>query len=541
MKRKTNVFKLLLIAISSVALLLLAGFFIQQFLENKIRSKLAKDLISGHRVKIGEVDARILGRSVSVNDIRIVPDSATVNNQERFRVDSCTIETISLNGISVLRYLLSKNIQVRKLDLGKTNLRLVLKAKDSSVATAQKNQKITLEEIILKKLKVNDLRLQVSDMDSGEELFSVNRFKLQTSTITASAANGNPEVERYPHVEELLLDSMQMRLSDGFYKVKIGTLTNNGKHDFELLNAALEPQYPEHTFAEKRGYQSDRMAVTMKSMNIKGLDFSRLHDDVLACQSITTEEINSEFFRDKRFDRPENHRPPMPEQALRNMKLKLCIDTISMTNNEFRYAEYVPKASQAGFVFFKDLNIEVENLTNDPAFFNRRENIRTTATARIMGESNARVEVHFPVTETGDTLFFSGEMEPMELAVFNTMLVHNQNVRINKGTLDKLSFEAQANNNVAAGRLEFLYHDLDLTALKKKNGQDKDRKVFSFLMNTFLRSSNPKKGKAPAVAEMYFERDPQKGFVSYLWKSVLDGVKNTATNKRSKWVKENLD
>ncbi len=534
--------KIILIAISSVIFVLLAGFFVQQYLENKIHNKLGKDIFPGHTIRIGGLDVRILGRSISAENIIIVPDTSTAKPSQRFRVDSATIKSLRLGGISALRYLFSENLNINTLELGKTDVQLSLRAKDSASRQQQKEEKtLPLKDVFLKKLKIVDFRMVVLDMENGEQLFSIDKFKMHTNDIVASAEGGSVEVLRYPRVKELLADSLEMRLSDGFYKMKVGKLAHTGKHDFEVLQFALEPQYPQHTFAEKRGYQSDRMDIAMEMMSIKGLDLSRLHENVLACRSITTEGINSDIFRDKRFDRLENHRPPMPEQALRDMKLKLCIDTISMNNNEFRYAEYVPKASQAGFVFFNDLNIQVENLNNDPVFFNRSENIRTTATARIMGESNARVEVHFPVTETGDTLFFSGEMEPVDLAVFNTMVVHNQNVRINKGALDKLSFEAQANNNIAAGRLEFLYHDLDLTVLKKKNGQDKDRKIFSFLMNTFLRSNNPKKNEPPAVAEIKFERDPKKGFMNYLWKSVLDGVKNTATNKRSKWVKENLD
>lgn len=533
-------FKILLIAASSIILLLIAGFFVQQFLENKIRRKLGKDFIPGHTVQMGEIDAHILGRGISANDIEVFPENDTVKDRQRFRIDSCTIKSIRLSGISALRYLFSEHLSVDALEMGKTDLHLSVQAKDTSATQERNKKKLPLKDVLLKKLKINDFRMIVSDMESGDEVFSVDKFKVHTNEIKASAEEGSLKVVRYPRVEDLLLDSLQMRISNGFYKVKIGRLTHTGKHDFEMQRAALEPQYPEHTFAEKRGYQSDRMAIAMEKMSIKGLDLSRLHDHVLACRSITTEGINSDFFRDKRFERPENHDPPLPQQALRKMKMKLCVDTISMNNNEFRYAEYVPKASEAGFVFFEDLNLQVENLNNDPDFFNRSKSIRAIASANIMGESQARVEVHFPVTDVGDTLFFSGEMEPVELAVFNTMTIHNHNVRINKGALDKLSFEARANNDIASGRLEFLYHDLDLTVLKKKNGQQKDRKVFSFLMNSFLRSDNPKKNKEPVVAEMKFDRNPRKGFVSYMWKSVLDGVKEIATNPRSKWVKENL-
>ncbi|MCF8388296.1 MAG: hypothetical protein K9G47_10455, partial [Bacteroidales bacterium] len=117
---------------------------------------------------------------------------------------------------------------------------------------------------------------------------------------------------------------------------------------------------------------------------------------------------------------------------------------------------------------------------------------------------------------------------------FNTMLERNKQVRINKGYLDELSFDAMGNNDFASGKMSFLYHDLNITVLKQEAEIAEERKFLSFLMNTFLRSNNPAGKKSPLIAEMGFERDKEKSFINYMWKTVLSGIAETITPGKKK-------
>ncbi|MDZ7741401.1 MAG: hypothetical protein U5Q03_06555 [Bacteroidota bacterium] len=530
---KNKVLKIsLIIAGSLIVLFFLSWFLLQKILRDEINAKLDSGLIPGHKVKMDNIETDLLSASVTASDIYIVPDEKPAEKMQGFRIDSCYISSISIKGISAIRYLLFKSISIGELEIGKAYLKLSLSSPDSSIK--KKDDKSRLKAAVLKKLKIDDLQLLLMEMNSEREILSVNRFHLQTKKIRLVSKNGKAVLSRYPHIEAFEIDTLSSVISGGFYRIEIGQMLKKEDRNFEINRLKLLPQYPRYTFAKKLGYQTDRIKLLLDRLMIRGFDFEKLEDNILQCRSIETNGMFADFFRDKNIPRPPGHRPPLPQQTITALDFKLCIDSISLNNNEVHYTEHMPGAAEAGFVFFRDLNVLAMNLTNDPDYFNRSSTVQAFATGSVMGESLARIKISFPANKTPDTLFFSGQLEPMKLDHFNSMLERNQEVRINEGSLDKLSFEARANNDVASGKLEFLYHDLNITVMKKEEEGSKERKFISFLMNTILRSNNPVGNKEPLVAEMSFERDKEKSFINYMWKTILSGITETITPGKKK-------
>ncbi len=526
MKKKNKVLKRILIVAGSLLLIfILSWFLLQKLLQDEIKAKLNEGLIPGHEVRLEHLETELIGGSVSASNIYIVPDDLLRKEQQGFRIDTCYISSFRMRGISAMRYLFFKSISIEELEIGKGYLKLSISPPD--IVSQKKGSKSKLNTVLLKKLKIDGLQLLFCEMQSGQEIFSLKRFHLKTDKIKLDNENGRAVLSNYPSIEAFEIDTLSSKFSGGFYRLEIGQFVKMQDQNFEITDLKLLPQYPKYVFAKKLGYQTDRIKVLLDQLMIRGFNFEKLEDNILQCRSIETQGLLADFFRDKNVPRQAGHRPPLPQQAIHTLGLKLCIDSLAFKQNEVHYTEHMPGVPQAGFVFFRDLNILALNLTNEPEYFKRASSVKVFATGSVMGESLARIMLSFPANKTSDTLFFSGELEPMKLDYFNSMLERNQQVRINEGKLDKLTFNARANNDFANGDLEFLYHELNITVMKQENEGSKERKFLSFLMNTLLRSNNPVGKKEPLVAEMRFERDKEKSFLNYMWKTVLSGITET--------------
>jgi hypothetical protein len=84
-----------------------------------------------------------------------------------------------------------------------------------------------------------------------------------------------------------------------------------------------------------------------------------------------------------------------------------------------------------------------------------------------------------------------------------------------------------ANESQTNGTMRFLYHDLVIDIHIDDKAKWKST-ILGFAANTLLLSSNPASPQLP-IREVKFEviRDPRKGYLNIVIKSILDGLKET--------------
>jgi hypothetical protein len=103
-------------------------------------------------------------------------------------------------------------------------------------------------------------------------------------------------------------------------------------------------------------------------------------------------------------------------------------------------------------------------------------------------------------------------------------------VKISHGFVDKVKVSmVSANDATAVGGIEIFYRDLyvelDLItegALKKLKNE-----VITDIANVLLPDDNPAYNGKLKKGIIYFQRDTTKGFLNYVWKSTLSGVKSS--------------
>jgi hypothetical protein len=118
-------------------------------------------------------------------------------------------------------------------------------------------------------------------------------------------------------------------------------------------------------------------------------------------------------------------------------------------------------------------------------------------------------------------------LNKFDLTDLNALTNSYTPARISKGVADEITINGYINETQSNGTMKFLYHDLVIDL----NIEDKAKwksDVVGFAANTLLSASNPPSPNLP-VKEVKFEviRDPRKGFLNMIIKSILDGLKET--------------
>jgi len=99
--------------------------------------------------------------------------------------------------------------------------------------------------------------------------------------------------------------------------------------------------------------------------------------------------------------------------------------------------------------------------------------------------------------------------------------------RITKGVVDEITFSGNVYNTYSKGTMTFLYHDLVIDFELEDKAKWKST-VLGFAANTYLNAGNPISEDLPVrVVEFRVERDPRKGYLAMLVKSILTGIKET--------------
>ena len=148
----------------------------------------------------------------------------------------------------------------------------------------------------------------------------------------------------------------------------------------------------------------------------------------------------------------------------------------------------------------------------------------------MMGQGKLMVNFKFDLNAKNGAFSYNGELTNMDGGVLNRITKPLGMLQVNSGMVKKLSFNVVADDAKASGDLNFQYNDLSIGLLKKVQGKNRLVKLglFSMLANSLvIRPDNPDAKGIMVPASIYFQRDPRISFFSFIWKTLLQGIKYT--------------
>ena len=137
------------------------------------------------------------------------------------------------------------------------------------------------------------------------------------------------------------------------------------------------------------------------------------------------------------------------------------------------------------------------------------------------------LNVIFDMGNDNNPFKFDAHLSSMSATDFNSLLEALAFVSVESGTIKDLSMQAEGDMLYATGNMKFLYNDLKVSTINKKNLKTKGmgKVMKTFFANAFVvKKNNPAFKLFPRDGAMYYERDPQKIIIDYVTKTALSGV-----------------
>jgi hypothetical protein len=331
---------------------------------------------------------------------------------------------------------------------------------------------------------------------------------------------------------------------DSLYTFRMGDVRINlPQRRIVFDSITLTPRFNRDAFFRRIGYQADRITLYGKNAvldNFRSADL--LNGHFLHFGTLQVNNMSLRFERDKHYPRREAVKP-MLIGLINRIPYRFRIDSVQLNNNMISYFEYEVKSKNPAIFFIDNFNVLAQNVTNHLLPADSNLILKIKGSGKLMKQANLDFTFVTPYFARRGQWWFSAEAGKIDLTQFNPLTENALGISIISGS-GSLKVPMITGDNISArGYVDFLYHKLKLRLYNRKKSE-KSKSFISpfanFMMNSIIvNSNNPPFLGHVKKGIVYYERDPQKSFVNYLWKSNLSGILSTIgfNNKQQREVK----
>lgn len=541
-----------------VALVLAFNSIVAKIIEQKLNDFLLKEDLKHYHVEYNRAGFNFLNRSVSLIGLKYLPDSSYLDSLDKadvaVMVPSFTVKRLTVSGIDFMEAIGKGKLLIKKISVKKPEITLYKFTgkttapppgrKKAPLGDSVKLAKLTgvfVYTIALKKCKLNIYNYKKKKFTLTSQNIAIRMDGLQLK----STGHGNCYF--YPSLQEatLLAKNNTLKTGNNLYEIAFKKLFIDMKGDSLAFNGFhFRPLYSKKAFSKHIRFQKERFDMRARKITFSGADFYLfLTRGRIFIRKIGVFDAAIDLYRDKRVPFNHDQRPLLPNQVLKKVSGKFNIDTVVLNHVYFVYGEKTGKREIPLKVYFSSLSGQILHVSNVPYVW-RNNNMEVMLRGKMMNRAPLSLQLDFPLAAKSDTFYFNGAIYgPVPFAVFNPAIYPAAGIKFTGGTLNKIIFRGSANPHYASGTMTMLYRDLSFQAMKKN--EQAANKFMSWGINSIVRKNNPRKGEGKQAKQvtMFYERDVERGFGNFFWKTLYSGMKatmilsvNTINRKNTKSV-----
>lgn len=498
-----------------------------------------------YQIDFKDISINLLSGSVTVDSISLRPDTAVFNARKvagtaPTHLFSIRLAKLQLRSISLLKVYFDKEIEMNDIILDHPSINMiynkVYKKPDTSTDHRTLYQRISKT---LKSVHINAIKIENADFDyvsgaNGRILNSVKRLNVQVKDLLLNE-NSGADSTRFYYTKDVSfeLSGYSSLSKNKMYTTKIDTIRGSARRKtISIKGLKMIPMYPDLTFSRMLKVQKDRYDLNFPQIYLRDVDFIQLNTDgILHAGALKISDGVAKVFMNRELpgqdiDKSKN----FPHMALRKLPIQTTLDTLILKRVSVAYTEYNPITQKRGTVHIDELNGRIMNVTNDSVSLLKNHYAVAYLKAFMIKAVTLNIRIKFDLIAKNAAFNFKGNIGPMDMVKLNPLSKALGLVEIEKGSIQHIDFEANANAAGSTGIMHMYYQGLKVALLKE--GEDgapaKKKGLLSFLANTLIvKDANPTKGDAVRTAKINFQRPRGASFFNLLWKSVFVGIRET--------------
>ena len=398
----------------------------------------------------------------------------------------------------------------------------------------------------LPSIQVNQFKLEKGDFylraynKLKPDNYHLGKVFLDVKNFTVDSTSSTKQKQFLSDVVEFGLKDYELKLPDSLHKVYVKSLNVNTQTSSATLDSiAFNPLFPKYQFAQKVGHETDRINFSIDKAFIKNIDLRKLlSGEAVNIQKLLVNKFDVTAFRNKSAElpQPENHRPKLPRQLLKELKLPLNLDTLEVWNSKVTYQEHAELGDTLGAITLNKMNVAVHNITNDPKKIEAGTSIDISTNFKLMNSAQVIAFFDMPLNSENGEYYFEGIVDSMDLRKMNPILEPVAYLKIRQGKTRSMRFKVSGNDKFATGIMRFKYKRLKVTVINKG--------FVSWLANTFLVIRNNPRRLIVRKGRMFYRRDTTRSVFNYWANTLLSGVRHTigikSKDKPDKEARKNI-
>ncbi|WP_081208629.1 hypothetical protein [Salegentibacter sediminis] len=500
MKKKTKIF---LYTITGIILLSLILFGLNNFAEEKLKKGI-QDTSSQINLKYEELEVNLLSREAALESL-----SFSLNGK------SFKAEKLSLKNIKIFKYLTDNDLEIGELTLESPSF--IFNKNKKSKSSGDSSSSRFKENILVKNLQIKngDLAMVENDSAANSLYAKFSYLEILDFQLDSSSVNNKIPFDFKDYVFKG--DSLFYKL-DPRHNISLGAFNIEEGHAV-LNDFRINPVYGKQEFQQHIPHELDRFELTIEEVNFSNLKWKFANDSLSIENPLTQiKNANLKVYRDK-LQPDDTRRKKMYSEMIRQLPVKLKLDTIRLTNTYIRYEELMNSDRSPGVVDFSTLSASIYNLSNKNMQAEDFKSTEVDVKTMFMQEAHLKVNWEFNIQNKNDRFNISGNMDRISEEAMNRFMKPAMNV-LAKGSIEDMSFNYSGNHTEAIGDMSLVYKDFKVEVLRE-DGERKN-KFLSALANLIM--NNDAISEDVRQKQLEVTRDKTRSFWNYLWKMIRAGA-----------------
>lgn len=502
-----------------ILVVVVASYFILNAIVNKKVVAALKQLPENIQLTYASLSTSILNSSIEIKEPVLIYQPAK-NQKHQHQL---TFNSISLTGIHFLKFMTSKKLIIRSVDLNQGNIKL-----DQYLLDKQEKFEgpdAPFESLEIGQLKLMETNASVQDHD-GENISLVGNITIESIKIDSANKSFNKKNFHYEAVR-CVASTIKYILPDSYESIHIkGLELDSRKSMLHIDTCKTVPALNKFKMGEKMGHQVDYIEGLSSGIDVENLDVMQLPDKIFVADKITVRQNNFYAFRDRRLPLKTDEKL-LPVDFFKTIEFKVRVKDISVGTTHFEYEEFPKKGNETGILKILRMRLSISPfishpVSGDPAFMNMKME------GSLMGSGTVTASMKFPLRK--DSAYkVEGAFNDLDLTTLNASAENLGRIHIESGMLNSLSFEFNMDKKKSTGKIVGEYHNLVIEKLREKSDEKKVDKFKSFFLKHLIIPKNKDKtlDESKRTGKVDYERDSSRYFSYYLLHSLLMGVKSS--------------
>ena len=489
---------LLIVGISAV-------IFLNRYIKNQIIFTLENEFPPSV-LSYEDISVNVLGGNSSLSNI--------ILNRNGVKV---TASRVIVRDFRYFSYLRSGNVEIGLLEL--ISPEVVINKSDTTVTSQETKKEDVERSLLVNKFRTVGGSFRIIENDSAPNSLyvSLKEIELEKFLFVNKKKEGLLPFDHTSHKFES--DSVYYDMDEW---QSIAVTNVKFTKDLVLSNFSIFPKYSRAQFDQKIPYEKDWIALKVENVIFKDLEIDKINDSIYykSPEGIIGN-ANLQIYRNKLIN-DDPRIKPMYSQLLRDLGVKLQLDSVIVKNSTIVYEERILESRPPALINFQNVNAGIKDLTN---YKGAKENFPPTivkAEAVFMGNSRLTLNWEFDVNNPMDEFQVSGRLAAIKAEAMNPFLKYGMNVQT-EGVINSLAYNFYGNRNSAKGNMQMEYRDFKVQILK--DGEEKRKSLLSRLANLIIK--NDAVNEDVTQENIDVERDKTKSFWNFLWLCIRDGALKT--------------